>query len=256
MNILDPRVLKVVTRWCESGRVWCIWFGTPCSRWSVARTTGMPRAPADVGGLKCARVTCQLIRLCMSRNIRYVVENPRSSRLWTWSPFAALLRRSKAVTAVFPMCHYGTPYQKFTRLSGTLFGLESLNALCTCCVPHEQLQGLAKFCEPSGKTYSVWKTSLAGKYPPGLCRALAQLLAASAPANAFRAYAEAPISRCWRNDLGAAVAAPPSHLAPPGCPKRFRCEWDDAIGFSMAGPSRQKRAAALAALGRRVAPHC
>ena len=34
-----PHVRAVITRWLSAGRVFCIWFGTPCGRWSVARSS-------------------------------------------------------------------------------------------------------------------------------------------------------------------------------------------------------------------------
>ena len=77
----------------------------------------------------------------------------------------------------------GACYLKPTRLMGTLPDLESLGGGCMCQLPHEHLQGMTVFEDASGKRTSIWKTSLAGRCPPLLCRAAARLISRAAPAS-------------------------------------------------------------------------
>ena len=254
MDLLNPRIASEVFGWVKSGLIWGIWLGTPCSRWSVARTAGRAGTKVDVCGLACAHFTRRIVDLCLKMSIPFAIENPRSSGLWTWPPLRRLLSRSCVQTADFPMCRYGACYLKPTRLMGTLPDLESLGGGCTCQLPHEHLQGMAVFEDSSGKRTSIWKTSLAGRYPPLLCRAAARLISRAAPASGWRSGDEPPIARSWRRRLGAAIAAlpPEPEPPPPRCPRAFQCDWDSAVRFTLTNDSRERRAAAV----RRLAGRC
>eukprot|EP00972_Heterocapsa_arctica_P069541 10274646-Heterocapsa_arctica.AAC.1 len=54
-DLLNPAIERLITQWLVSGKIWFLWVGVPCTRWSVARTTGSASAPNDVLGLACAR---------------------------------------------------------------------------------------------------------------------------------------------------------------------------------------------------------
>eukprot|EP00972_Heterocapsa_arctica_P033815 4976893-Heterocapsa_arctica.AAC.1 len=94
MDVLDPRVESTIIGWLKSGSVWCLWLGTPCTRWSVARTTSRPGSKTDVSGMGCAQVTRRLVQLCQKLRIPFVIENPRDSKLWDWPPLRRLLSRA------------------------------------------------------------------------------------------------------------------------------------------------------------------
>eukprot|EP00974_Lingulodinium_polyedra_P053840 5175883-Lingulodinium_polyedra.AAC.1 len=54
-DLCRGRTLREVLRWVRDGKVWCLWLGTPCGRWSVANTTGARGSARDQAGLACAR---------------------------------------------------------------------------------------------------------------------------------------------------------------------------------------------------------
>ena len=183
--MLNSRLEKTVAGWIALRRIWHVHFGTPCSRWSRARTTGRVGAEVDKKGMSCALVTIRLLRLCRKNEVTVSIENPRGSGLWQFAPLAAELRRSKCVVVDFPMCAYSAPYLKPTRILTNLAALTSLARTCSCTVPHEHLCGLCKF-KDGERVRSLWKTSIAGRYPPALCRASARALLREAPAGSHR----------------------------------------------------------------------
>ena len=220
-NLTCVRVQNLILRWIFEGRIWYVHLGTPCTRWSVARSA---LCPEPVGGLAAARFTVRVVEACRKARVFYGIENPRSSRLWGWAPLVRALRRSGGFWVDFPQCAYGTPYQKPTRLATNLPALAALTRRCTCGRHAEYLQGLARI---DGRW--TWKTSLASAYPPAFCRSYAGLLAAVAPARARRGPSEPLLSQRWERLLAASVGArPQQHLVAPSCPLRYRLPWRGA----------------------------
>ena len=149
------------------------------------------------------------------------------------------------MNAVFPMCRFGADYAKATRMSGTLPGLQKLDCLCRCALPHERVNGMAVF-ETDGVRNTVWKTNLAGKYTPALCRSLGTLLADVAPVGAWRPKGEAEVLPGWARSLGAATGHPEAEerqLAK--LPTRWVSEWHDAVKIIMDKGSWARRQEAL-----------
>ena len=214
-------------------------MGTPCTKWTTARASNRknPSGPSD----PCARFTVSLIKLCFANNVYFVLENPKSSALWRWEPLCKALRTSGSLDATFPMCAFGTPYQKYTRFSGTLPGLDSLNRVCCCGLPHEHLQGLVRVVH-DGKPKWVWKTSLAGRYPARLCQAFTKILAAAAPASGWRQPGEHTFKGKCSDELRRIYGDDPSFkLRVPSCPHTSAGEWDEATEFKLTDGSREKR---------------
>jgi hypothetical protein len=234
-----------VRKWILSGRVWCLWFGTPCTWKSVARTTGAPDAHNMKQGEACARATIRLIECAHRHGVHYVIENPKSSGLWTWSPMQRCLSRTGSVCISRPFCSDGTSYQKYTSLRGTLPDLCTLEDTCHCTLPHEHLQGLVLMPQPGSKPKWIWKTTLAGRYPPALCRRVANLLAACAPDGGWRAVGEPVLAPVWLKDLGAAINRGPVASPEPKCPRRCCGEWAGALDYRLEDGSRLRRAAAI-----------
>jgi len=87
--------------------------------------------------------------------------------------------RPEVRVACVDMCACGAHYQKPTSIVGTLPNLETLQAVCQGGHVHEHLQGTVRTSHGSS-----WKTTLARKYPPALCRQWAALAAAAAPPEA------------------------------------------------------------------------
>jgi hypothetical protein len=74
----DRAVQRLLLTWVRARRLWLIHLGTPCTRWSRARTTGVVEPD---GGLECALFTVRLLRACRQCGVRYTLENPRASAL-------------------------------------------------------------------------------------------------------------------------------------------------------------------------------
>ena len=108
-DLFDRRVEAAIGRLLRRGRVWCAFFGTPCTRWSRARATGTAESRGSQDGLACAWVTVRLFRICHSHGISVCLENPRSSALFDWPPIAAELRRAKCSLIPLDLCRGGAP---------------------------------------------------------------------------------------------------------------------------------------------------
>ena len=202
MDVVNRAVLRTIISWIQRGLIWLVRLGTPCARWSRARTTGVSRGPVDVSGIACARAANQIIDARVAAKAYFVVENPAGSSLWDWGPLKRRLKAADAVTCTFDMCRYGTSYRKPTKVSGTLPGLIEVERRCTCSLPHEHLSGLVTLpCGPN-KTVTVWKTKLAGRYPPALCRRIVRVAEWSAPNGAQRPLGEANPWPGWAAALG------------------------------------------------------
>eukprot|EP00959_Pyramimonas_sp_CCMP1952_P228678 4781027-Pyramimonas_sp.AAC.1 len=123
------------------------------------------------------RVVCSLARECNKCHVPWVLENPRTSRLWLVDEIRILERKASSV--VLDYCMYGMPWRKCTRFVGTLPGLESWGRRCTGRVcrrtghRHQALEGK----DPSG---AFW-TRRAEPYPTSLCNAISSSVVASLP---------------------------------------------------------------------------
>ena len=78
MDLLNLRIAGEVFGWVNSGLIWGIWPGTPCSRWSVARTAGRAGTKVDVCGSACAHFTRRIVDLCLNMSIPFAID-PRST---------------------------------------------------------------------------------------------------------------------------------------------------------------------------------
>ena len=99
---------------------------------------------------------------------------------------------------------------------------------------------------------AVWRTSLASKYAPALCRTLAQVVAAAAPRCAFRSDGERLVQPRWELDLASALGKgdqPPADRVAPSCPWRFTTGWEHAVLSWGGSQDRPRRGAAAAAHG-------
>eukprot|EP00959_Pyramimonas_sp_CCMP1952_P374893 7850965-Pyramimonas_sp.AAC.1 len=96
MDVSKPRAQRhIIKGLLRRGLVWYLHLGTPCTTWSRARTTGS--SSAVLGGLQLAKFTLDLIKLCKRYGVLYSLENPRSSRLFTWEPLRKELQIQNAI---------------------------------------------------------------------------------------------------------------------------------------------------------------
>ena len=174
----------------QSGHVLIIWWGTPCTSFSVARRWdgGPPplRSEEDpdlpgcwlsdhdvakvLAGNALADLTAEGIVLGHRHHVYSVLENPATSRIWDYTPIKQALIASGASHVITDYCGWGMPWQKSTRLSGTLPNLCSLSRRCAggrlCSFsgrPHRTLRGQ--------RDDGVWWTLVAQPYPEALCMA-------------------------------------------------------------------------------------
>ena len=225
MDILNPGVRCQLRCWIRSGQLWAVHFGTPCTAFSTANTTGVAKLE---GGRVMARITAQLIRLCRRCGVRWTLENPRHSALWDFAPIKKAISHPHTVSAMYDCCAYGTSFRKPQRIDGDLPGLESLSAACACSCTHEQLRGTVHVETSQGKFSTIWKTALAGRYPASLCQIWARVLRAAAPAAARCTHGPGALQRDGALKLARCAGLEPS-VTPlvrrPWCAAHTQPEW-------------------------------
>ena len=114
-DLTDKRVQSVIRKWIRTRRVWFIHSGTVCAGFSVAATTQSDPRMRQLS-LGCARFTLRVMRLCRKFGVYYSVENPASSALFNWKPFAAAMRWPCSVSFVYDNCRFGAAWLKPTRI--------------------------------------------------------------------------------------------------------------------------------------------
>ncbi|CAK0801704.1 unnamed protein product, partial [Prorocentrum cordatum] len=251
-NVLCIAVQQKILHWISHGYVCHVHIATPCARWSVANTTGAPDSEGSRAGLGCADFTVRVLRMCHRCGVSVSLENPRSSRLLKYPPLANIFEKLGCVSFEYHCCRYGAPYLKPTVFVTNVPSLSVIERACVCTVPHERLEGKVKIPDETGKLVWKWKTSLAGAYPPGLCRVAARGLKEALGPGALRRDGEPALDPRWERELAAAAGLPqPKPLEVPSCPRRFTTGWEHAVGHQLCGDSaEQRRQAALTNGGR------
>ena len=144
-----------------------------------------PSAKARISvdcGNSCARAALRVIRALEQYQIPWILEHPRSSRLWWTEQFRAFAAKSHISVVHCHQCQFGARWRKATSFMCSRFDdieVQQLGLRCSgrhACSKtgkaHITLQGLA----PCGKPW----TSLAAGYPKKLYKTLAKLLLAHA----------------------------------------------------------------------------
>ena len=111
--------------------------------------------------------TARLVELCIERDILWSIENPHTSMLWELLPIQFISQRPDTYTICFPMCAFGTPYKKMTRILTNMVELCSLNRACGYVRHQEILAGKVKVGKSKHGVF-VNRTELAGAYPAAL----------------------------------------------------------------------------------------
>ncbi|CAK0862131.1 unnamed protein product, partial [Prorocentrum cordatum] len=128
-DVTRAPIADAIVQWILCGSIWAVALGTPCTRWSAARRGGeMADSAASASGIACAKFSCRAVRACLDAGAQFVIENPRSSHLWSWPPLESLLRRAAAVRVELDMCAFGAAWKKPTLLVGNLQGLARAEA--------------------------------------------------------------------------------------------------------------------------------
>ena len=111
---------------------------------------------------------------------------------------------------------FGIPFHLFVWYSGCIFCLQDLPPHA-----HEVLEGTVTIVE-NGKPRNVWKTSLAGRYAPALCRAWDTIVKLHAPPGALTAPGVSVMLPDWQRWLMEASNHQDFPLLPsPTCPLQF-----------------------------------
>ena len=204
---------RAVLKLLKSGLVWYVHFGTPCCVWSIARTrvTNIAKAiDKEQLGLEFALVTVECCRELSKQGVFFSIENPATSRLWSFDPIQSLLSLPATFVVDFTMCAYGRPYKKCTRFLSNFHPLRGLERKCpglSATHSHLPLCGSLQISRGRGKPRWIAATAWAGEYPLSLCRLWARLVREGAPDGALAsshgrgASAGAPSPRSWQARL-------------------------------------------------------
>ena len=197
-DLLDPKVFFRLKRFLQKhfDIISLVWMGTPCTSWSMARRddggppplrdddqflmgfTHLPQRDLDKiqVGNQLLQCTLNFVRLCNSLALRWVVENPFSSRIWRTRHMRLLMAAGADLHRV-DFCAFGTPWKKSTGLLCSRFpSLLKIQAFC------DPSCGRCKF---SGKRHIIlagrdhtgqWMTRRAQPYPFQLCAQIASSL--------------------------------------------------------------------------------
>ena len=134
-------------------------------------------------GAELAFFTAELCLLCHQCGIFWSIENPRSSKLWSFPPIFSFSLLEGVFVVDFPMCAYGAPHKKNTSIMTNMKALTSLAARCVH-VKHEAvLAGSVKTFNADGGPAFASATKLAGAYPDRLCRAWCRALKRVCPSS-------------------------------------------------------------------------
>ena len=148
-------------------------------RWNppIVRTDSHPDGLPNLQGTLADRVaaanklysiTCDLIEICLQKNIYFAVENPGRSFMWLTKPFQKLIQKYPHLFEVFfHHCKYGSARRKLTKFLHNIPAFQSLESFCQNDHPHEPWGRL-----PNGQ----WTTAEETAYPWELCRAVAAKL--------------------------------------------------------------------------------
>ena len=168
MDLTHRQLQDCVRQFILDGHVDYFHLGTPCTVFSRARRGIKNHAKArhkERIGCELAFFSCELARLCNQHGIAWSIENPQTSRIWELECFREILALPGVVVVDFPMCNFGQPYKKPTRIITNCQMLAQLRGSC----PHHKHAEVLK-----SRTWSPihgWsnRTTLAGSYPKALC---------------------------------------------------------------------------------------
>ena len=117
---------------------------------------------------------------------------------------------------------------------------------------HDHLEGTFKVLV-NGKPQTMWKTTVAGRYVPAMCRAWAATLRTHAPREAFTPVSRQPMEQRWQTYIMqvAGMATDVPFIPCPICPAEFTSGWEDAISVW----SHEKIGVSKPAKKQKTAPH-
>ena len=194
------RLQRLILTWVRGPRLWLIHLGTPCTRWSAARTTGAvePGSPTAASSARSSWSGCSVPAGKPASSSRSRTRGPPPSKSGSRSPPSSAGRPPSAPTS--PSASTVPPtYKKPTTLPASDHAFDTLTRTCKCTEHRERLQGLVHV---GGKWR--WKTSFASAYPPRLARSYAAVAESLAPRSAYRDHGARKLDPRWEEALAGA----------------------------------------------------
>ena len=194
---------RLIIKWIEKGIIGFVHLGTPCKIWSWARR-GVRDSPAtyakEAAGVELALFSAEVIRTCNKFQIPYAIENPASSKLFSFIPLVKAIATGVSYTVTFDMCSYGEAFKKDTKMITSCFSLQQLEKHCAHRRHAVWLKGRVRAeAGPNAGKY-VNKTELAGVYPEQLCQTYACVLSNLRVAHGDPAACRV-VQDCWGTAL-------------------------------------------------------
>ena len=222
----NPAVASVILLAFDMGLIWYVHLATECKMWSKAARGTNSWCDSSVVWFTIS--VLQRVKQCHERGLKvwFSIENPYPSSLFDCSELLELLAALGARIVRYECCAWGAVWQKASHLRTNLPALDGLSKRCKDMPPHqhEVLEGTVTMSN-DGVNNHVWKTSLAAKYTPDLCRAWARILKGVAPKNALAAPGANIMLPVWQHWLMQSCGLGPSPKFPemplPTCPTHF-----------------------------------
>ena len=204
----NPWVRAVLLTMIELGLVWYVHLAPDCKLWGNARTTSSKDVP--VGPVFLTIQVLQAVasfNLCSKSSeasrwqldfVYMSMENPWPSRLFFVWQLRKILATLGAIVVKYDNCPFGADYKKRSKLRANMDSLAKLSKFCPHPPgTHDVLEGEVTIVQ-EGKIVSKWKTSLAARCVPGLCREWVEIMRSCAPPQAFTPPGQAAIHPYWQ----------------------------------------------------------
>ena len=98
----------------------------------------------DLNGVDLALFCAEVAKMCAMMGCLFSIENPFSSKLWSFWPIACLFRLRDVICVDIDLCEYGSPYKKSIRLVTNFAKLANLSPTCRRNHQHARLSGFVK----------------------------------------------------------------------------------------------------------------
>jgi hypothetical protein len=193
-DVLNPVNLNKLLALIKNNKVEIMLFGLPCQSWTRARRDdgrgpgplrddsdfllGLPNLSANDKhkvhtGNMLFFSTMRLIRECMKHNVPWILENPKTSRVWLNSQISHLVQKG-ARFAEAHYCQYKQPWKKATYfLSWRLPSLPTTLKLCQPSMGRCSATGRKHVILQGTDSNGAFLTLRAQPYPMQLCHDIA-----------------------------------------------------------------------------------
>ena len=195
-DLLKPYVWKRVKQDISQDKVCGCFLGPPCGSFSAINTS-VRRPEGNVWGHGCQisenaqrsveigngcmRRALNIIAMCNRLGIPWLLEHPRTSRMWKLPEVIRLLEHPKVRATHLDQCQFGSAWRKSTTILSGNVDEQDLAKLVRQCRPHRR-----GICSRTGKKHVILRggcpgtgkpmTHFAAAYPPSLNNMLGRIL--------------------------------------------------------------------------------